>query len=100
MNSGRYLGSISAESHAKAVIDKLGWENETIGHWVHASRDWLLKYEPFKSINSSINGSRKRAFLEEKKKKEEEEMLAKKPTPEQPETETPEEADEIAKKKA
>ena len=36
MNSGRYMGTISAEEHAKSIIDKLGWlETETIGHWKH-----------------------------------------------------------------
>ena len=36
MNSGRYLYSLSAERHGKAVIDKLGWTEVTRGPLLHA----------------------------------------------------------------
>jgi len=36
MNSGRYFFCISAQEHAKCVIDQLGWYTETMGHWMHA----------------------------------------------------------------
>jgi len=60
MNSGRYTGTITAAAHAKSVVDKLGWEVETVGHWVHASRDYILNYQPFKFINNFINGQRRK----------------------------------------
>ena len=35
MNSGRTLFAIPSADHAKAVIDKFTWQNETMGSWWH-----------------------------------------------------------------
>lgn len=34
-NPGMLSFSVSAKSHATAVVNKLGWDSETRGHWVH-----------------------------------------------------------------
>ena len=36
MNSGRYCFSVTAESHAIATINQLGWQTVTRGSVVHA----------------------------------------------------------------
>jgi len=78
MNSGRYPGTVTAAAHAKGVIDKLGWDSCTYGHWVHAARDFIMDYEPFKTINKMQWAARRRAFLKEKAAQEAEQAAAKK----------------------
>jgi short-subunit dehydrogenase len=68
MNSGRYTCTITRDQHAWAVINSLGWDSETHGHWNHGLRDFLLKYEPFYSINNYVNGKRRQEFIEEQRK--------------------------------
>jgi short-subunit dehydrogenase len=41
MNPGTYLFSITAEAHAKAVVDQLGWTSYTRGHWLHAIQPYI-----------------------------------------------------------
>ena len=36
MNSGRYLFTIESDSHAKSVVNQLGWQSITYGNYVHA----------------------------------------------------------------
>jgi short-subunit dehydrogenase len=43
MNSGRYLGSISAAAHGRSVINTLGYrQTETFGHWYHGLQYTML----------------------------------------------------------
>ena len=35
MNISNAVGMITPEENAKSVIDQLGWEGETLGHWKH-----------------------------------------------------------------
>jgi len=44
MNSGRYLGTVSAGAHAKAVINQLGYDKETFGHWYHGAQRIFLRF--------------------------------------------------------
>lgn len=79
MNSGRYLFSVFAEQHAKAVIDQVGWDSKTFGHWEHGlhfnlSQHWLSHY-----IIESINNKRRLAFLRERDEAKKAEEAAKKP---------------------
>jgi len=60
MNPGRFTFSISAESHAAAVVNKLGWEIETFGHWAHGFRNYIREYTPFYEIDEAINNAIKR----------------------------------------
>ncbi|CAI2373598.1 unnamed protein product [Moneuplotes crassus] len=57
MNSGRYVGTITPEQHAQGVLDKLGHDRETSGHYIHGIyhyysvrpiEGWVLKYINFK----------------------------------------------------
>lgn len=55
MNSGTSPESITSEQHARAVVDKLGWEEETPGHWKHdlavaLGEYWLFDVTLKKSI--------------------------------------------------
>jgi len=46
MNSGRYLFSISAETHAISAINQLGWQTVTYGSAVHALQPILRAFWP------------------------------------------------------
>ncbi|CDW80855.1 steroid dehydrogenase [Stylonychia lemnae] len=63
MNSGIYLGTITAQQHAKAVIDQLGWERETIGHWRHYLQGALSDFPPTNFLISRINMKRRQQFI-------------------------------------
>jgi hypothetical protein len=66
MNSGRYLGTITANQHGKAVIDQLGWRNvETFGHWYHGYFYALTSFPLTSFFISKINDQRKAAFIRE-----------------------------------
>lgn len=41
MNSGRYIGSITAEAFASSTLNQLGWVRETRGNWYHASMPFI-----------------------------------------------------------
>jgi hypothetical protein len=69
MNSGRYIGSILASQHGKAVIDQLGWDTFTFGHWYHGfhrvlSQQWFAYY-----VIKRINYGRRMAFMKEEEEK-------------------------------
>ena len=67
MNSGRYLGTVTAAQHGKAVIDTLGWsQKETFGHWYHGLFFNLIRFWPTKFIINRINGRRVEQFMREK----------------------------------
>jgi len=70
MNSGRYLFSIPASHHAKAVIDQVGWDQQSFGHWQHGlhyglSQGWLTN-----GVIEAVNNKRRLAFLRERAEKE------------------------------
>ena len=71
MNSGRYLFSITAESHATATIDQLGWQTVTYGSAVHALQPIVRAFWPIGYVVDKVNNSRKATWLaeEEAKKK-------------------------------
>ena len=63
MNSGMYFGTITAEQHGKAVIDQLGWESWTLGHWIHGLNNNLGDFWPSAYIIGRINLRRKLEFM-------------------------------------
>lgn len=72
MNSGRYLGTVTANQHGKAVIDTLGWrQSETFGHWYHGLWYNLTRFWPTAFFINRINGKRRMDFLREEKAKKE-----------------------------
>jgi short-subunit dehydrogenase len=70
MNSGRYLFTVTADQHAKSVVDQLGWELETQGHYVHDFEDTVTHIWPLNSIVHAINFKRRQDFLRERDLKE------------------------------
>ena len=76
MNPGRFTFSIPAEAHAKAVIDKLGWEIETFGHWKHGFRHYIREYAPFYALDESINNGIKKVILQEKAEQEKKKLAS------------------------
>ena len=71
MNSGRYLFSVSAESHAKTTINQLGWTNETKGHVVHAVAPYIKAIWPLSAIINHVNDRRRKAWIKEEELKKE-----------------------------
>jgi hypothetical protein len=70
MNSGRYFGTITAEQHARSVINYLGWgQEETFGHWWHCMQNNLLLFSPTGWFIRRINHGRRLAFEREQKEK-------------------------------
>ena len=67
MNSGRYIWSISAERHGKAVIDQLGWQAVTRGSVIHALQPRINAIWPIGAIITHINGQRRAAWAAEQK---------------------------------
>lgn len=59
MNSGRYTDTVTSEAHAKAVVDELGWDTETEGHWYHYTHGALRRFYPTGYIIKSIDGKRR-----------------------------------------
>ena len=85
MYSGRYTFSITAEQHAKAVIDKLGWETETQGHWIHGFKNHFVnRHYVLNWINEKINAGRRLAFAKERDEKIKKELAAKEAAKEVP----------------
>eukprot|EP00347_Sterkiella_histriomuscorum_P009091 403342553 len=70
MNSGRYTDTITSEQHASSVIDKLGWDSETEGHWRHYTHAILKRFYPTGYIINSINAKRRQEFLKERDEQE------------------------------
>ena len=67
MNSGRYLGTITANQHGKSVIDQLGWSNaETFGHWYHGLFLNLQRFWPTAFVINQINSGRRKQFIRER----------------------------------
>jgi len=46
MNPATGFWSITAAHHSKAVLDHLGWHEETWGSWWHAFQMWLDERGP------------------------------------------------------
>ena len=68
MNSGRYIGTITAEQHAKSVVDKLGWrQTETVGHWRHYVHRGMMTFLPTKWVIGSINQKRRMDFMKSRR---------------------------------
>jgi short-subunit dehydrogenase len=66
MNSGRYLGTVTAAQHGKAVIDTLGWrQKETFGHWYQGLWHNLTRFWPTQYVINRINGKRREQFFRE-----------------------------------
>jgi len=42
MNEGGTPFTISADAHARKVVDQIGWEHETIAHPLHEFQTWLM----------------------------------------------------------
>lgn len=40
--------AVEAQNYAKSVLDRLGWDNETPGHWKHDLQFWLKNTFPFR----------------------------------------------------
>ncbi len=48
MNGGYFPVTITADAHAKSVIDQLSHETETYGHWKHDFQiRFLMVYTPY-----------------------------------------------------
>lgn len=75
MNSGRYTDTISAAHHAKTVVDKLGWEQETEGSWRHYLHRNLTRFPLSGFVIKSINASRMRAFIRQRDEEEKRKQL-------------------------
>ena len=69
MNSGRYLWAISAERHAEATMNQLGWQSNTRGSVVHALQPRLTQIWPIGYITNTINANRKAQWVAEEKAK-------------------------------
>ena len=52
MNPGNGAFTVQASEHGKAVIDHLGWHQQTWGSWWHAYQRWLEVEGPFACIYS------------------------------------------------
>jgi len=65
MNSGRYCMTVTAEAHGKAVIDQLGWQSVTWGHWMHAIGPFITTYTPIGYFITRANAARYQVFLAE-----------------------------------
>lgn len=76
MNSGRYCFTVTAESHARTVINQLGWTDRTYGHVKHALQPRLMSFPPLAWIVDWVD-SRRRA---EWRKEEEAKMVVTKET--------------------
>jgi hypothetical protein len=50
MNPGTGDFTVQAPAHGKAVIDHLGWHNQTWGCWQHAYQYWLEFQSPFSCL--------------------------------------------------
>lgn len=82
MNSGRYCFSVTADAHAKAVINQLSWQKVTYGSVVHALQPRLKTIWPVGYIVNMVNASRRAEWqAEEAAKKKLEEEAAKTETP-------------------
>lgn len=69
MNSGRYCFSVTAESHAKATIDQLGWSETTYGSVVHAIQPYIKAFKPIGWVVDKVNASRRAAWRKEEEDK-------------------------------
>lgn len=80
MNSGRYIGTITAAQHGKSVINQLGWgwnhHAETYGHWYHGLHANLNVFWPTAKIISSINYRRKMEFIRQEEAKKAQQQVA------------------------
>ena len=69
MNSGRYLFSISANRHASASVNQLGWAGVTYGSVVHALQPQLKAIPPIGFFVDTVNASRRAAWIKEEEAK-------------------------------
>ncbi|CAI2374829.1 unnamed protein product [Moneuplotes crassus] len=66
MNSGRYMFTITPDQHARGVLDKLGYDTETCGHYIHAIHQYYLERPIEGAIITYINNQRRKKFLQER----------------------------------
>lgn len=66
MNTGKYVFAILPHQHAKHVLDKLGHDTDTHGHYKHALRAFFIKRYVEGSIINYINLKRKQAEQRER----------------------------------
>ena len=78
MNSGRYCFSITADAHAVATIDQLGWQKVTYGSVVHALAPRLKAFWPIGYFTDKINAKRRAAWQAEEAAKRKTEETNKK----------------------
>lgn len=71
MNSGRYTFTILPNEHAKSVLDHVGRDHVTWGHYSHGLQNWLLGIPPAKYLINRTDNARFQQFLAEKKAKQE-----------------------------
>ena len=72
MNPGIRVFSITAQTHANATINQLGWQKRTYGSVVHVLHHRLQQIWPIAFVCRTINASRYAAVAAAKKKEEEE----------------------------
>ena len=65
MNSGRYCFSVTAETHARATIDQLGWVDRTRGAALHALQPRLKSIYPVGWLVDKVNGRRRAQLRKE-----------------------------------
>ena len=75
MNSGRYLFSISAQRHACATINQLGWTEQTYGSVVHALQPRIKAITPIGMFVDKINARRRAQWRKEEEAKQPEKDL-------------------------
>ena len=70
MNAGLFNFSVTANQHASAVVDRLGWETETHGHWIHGFENhFVMRHKLIYWINTKINDAKMAAAKAKKDKK-------------------------------
>ena len=70
MNKGKYLFLITSPQCAKSVIDQLGWDSETFGHWHHGLSITLQYFWLSKYIINKINDKRRQDLFRERAEQE------------------------------
>ena len=67
MNSGVYLFSIQPEEHAKAVVEAVGRDEQTWGHYLHGMQSWLFGIPAAARWMNNYDQKKFQNFMEKKK---------------------------------
>ena len=52
MNPMKSITTITPEQHAESVIDSLGYDSETVGHYIHGIQRYIMTAGAFNHIIS------------------------------------------------